>query len=62
MYSSFRDNIWPADLADIQLLSRFNKGIGFLLSAIDSFSKYAPVIPLKYKKLLIVLCFSKGLR
>ena len=25
VYSSFRDNIWGADLADMQLLSKFNK-------------------------------------
>ena len=31
-YSSFRDNIWGADLADMQLLSKFNKGFRFLLS------------------------------
>ena len=27
VYSSFKDNIWGADLADMQLLSKFNKGI-----------------------------------
>ena len=26
VYSSFRDNIWGADLADMQLLSKFNIG------------------------------------
>ena len=31
VYSSFKDNIWCADLADMQLISKFNKGIGFLL-------------------------------
>ena len=35
------DNIWGAELADIQLLSKFNKGIWFLLCVIDLFSKYA---------------------
>ena len=34
----------------MQLLSRFNKGIRFLLCVIDIFSKYAWVVPLKYKK------------
>ena len=29
VYSSFRDNIWGADLADMQLLSKFNKGFRF---------------------------------
>ena len=31
VYSSFRDNIWGADLADMQLISKFNKGFRFLL-------------------------------
>ena len=50
VYFSFRDNIWVADLADMQLLSKFNKGFRFLLCVIDIFSKYAWVIPLKDKK------------
>ena len=50
VYSSFKDNIWGVDLADMQLLSKFNKGIRFLLCAIDIFSKYAFVVPLKDKK------------
>ena len=47
VYSGFKDNIWGADLADIQLISKFNKGFRFLLCAIDIFSKYASVVPLK---------------
>ena len=43
VYSSFIDNIWGADLADMQLISKF-KGIRFLLCVIDIFSKYARVI------------------
>ena len=50
VYSTFKDNIWGADLADMQLISKFNKGFRFLLCAIDIFSKYAWVIPLKDKK------------
>ena len=50
MHSSFKDNIWGIDLADMQLLSKFNKGFRFLLCVIDIFSKYAWVIPLKDKK------------
>ena len=60
MYSSFRENIWGADLADMQLLSKFNKGFRFLLYVIDIFSKYAWVIPLKNKKSIsIVNAFQK---
>ena len=43
VYSSFRDNIWGVDLADMQLFSKFNKGFRFLLSVMDIFSKYACV-------------------
>ena len=45
VYSQFKDNIWGLDLADMQSLSRKNKGIKYLLCAIDLFSKYAFVIP-----------------
>ena len=38
------------DLADMQSLSRKNKGIKYLLCAIDLYSKYVFVIPLKDKK------------
>ena len=50
MYSTFKDNIWGADLADMQLISKFNKGFTFLLCVIDIFSKYAWVVPLNDKK------------
>ena len=46
VYSGFKDNIWGANLADLQLISKFNKGFRFLLCLIDSFSKYAWVIML----------------
>ena len=44
VYSQFKD------LADMQSLSKKNKGIKYLLCAIDLFSKYAFAIPLKDKK------------
>ena len=50
VYSQFKDNIWGVDLADMQSLSRKNKGIRYLLCAIDLYSKYAFVIPLENKK------------
>ena len=59
-YSQFKDNIWGVDLAEMQSLSRKNKGIKYLLCAIDLFSKYAFVIPLKDKKgISIVNAFNK---
>ena len=60
VYSQFRDNIWRVDLADMQSLSRKKKGIKYLLCAIDLYSKYAFVIPLKDKKgISIVNAFNK---
>ena len=50
VHAAFKDNIWGADLADMQLLNKYNKGIRFLLCVIDIFSKYAWVVPLKDKK------------
>ena len=50
IYFRFRDNILGADLADMQLISKFNKGFRFLLCVIDIFSKYAWVVPLKDEK------------
>ena len=47
VYSSFKDNIWGVDLAEMQSLNRYNKRIKYLLCAIDLFSKYAWVIPMK---------------
>ena len=55
VHAAFKDNIWGADLADMQLLSKYNKGIRFLLGVIDIFSKYAWVIPLKDKKGVSIL-------
>ena len=60
VYSQFKDNIWGLDLADMQSLGRKNKGIKYLLCAIDLYSKYAFVIPLKDKKgISIVNAFDK---
>ena len=60
VYSSFKDNIWGADLADMPLISKFNKGLRFLLCIIDLVSKYAWVVALKNKKgVTIVNAFQK---
>ena len=60
VYSSFRDNIWGVDLADMQSLSKYNKGIKYLLCVIDLFSKYAWIIPIKDKKgISVVNAFKK---
>ena len=60
VYSSFRDNIWGVDLADMQSLSKYKKGIKYLLCAVDLFSKYAWVVPLKdIRGISIVNAFQK---
>ena len=60
VYSSFRDNIGGVDFADMQPLSKYNKGNKYLLCVIDLFSKYAWVVPIKNKKRTsIVNAFQK---
>ena len=51
VYSSFKDNvIWGADLVDMQLISKFNKEVWFLLCIINIYSKYTWLVPLKDEK------------
>ena len=50
VHSSFIDNFWGADLADMQLISKLMKKLVFLLCIIDIYSKYVWVVPLKDKK------------
>ena len=50
VYFTFKDKIWGCDLADMQLVSKHNKGIKYLLCVIDLFSKYAWVVPFNDKK------------
>lgn len=44
------DEIWAADLIEIQKFSKWNKGIKYLLMVIDVFSKFGWIKPLKNKK------------
>ena len=40
------DKIWAADLVDMQVFAKFNRGVKYLLAVIDIFSKYGWLIPL----------------
>ena len=58
--SNFINNIWWNDLADIQLIRKFNKRFRFLLFVIDIYNKYTWVILLKDKKgTTIINAFQK---
>ena len=50
IYTGFKDNIWGADLADMQLIIKFNKRFRFLWCVTDIFGKYVWVVPFKDKK------------
>ena len=50
VYVNGIDDQWQADLVDVAALSRHNRGIRFLLTCIDIFSKYAWVLPVKDKR------------
>ena len=54
-HSSFIDNSWGSDLADMQLISKSNKGTRFLLFVIEIFKNYVQVI----KTALQLLMFFK---
>ena len=43
------DHEWQADLVDMSSLNKENDGVNYLLTCIDTFSKYAWVIPLRNK-------------
>ena len=43
------DEIWAADLIDMQAFSKDNNGIKYLLTVIDIFSKFVCIVPLKRK-------------
>ena len=50
VYARFKDNIWAADLAEMESLSSKNKNVKYLLCVIDVFTKYAWVKKVKDKK------------
>ena len=58
VYSPLEVNISSVDLADMQLISKFNKRFIFLLCIIDIYSKYTWVVVLKIKRVLQLLMLS----
>ena len=50
VYSLFKDSDWGANLADMQLISKFRKWFRFLLCVFDIYSKYVWFVPLKWEK------------
>ena len=57
--SSFKDNIWGVDLADMQLISKYNKGIKYLLCVSDFLVNILGLFLLKIKKGIQLLMYSK---
>lgn len=56
------DDLWQADLMDMQSLNKYNKGYNYILVVMDCFSKYAWAEPLKYKnKLNVTHAFQRVL-
>ena len=50
VYARFKDNIWAADLAEMEKFCFRNKNVKYLLGVIDVFTKYARVKKVKDKK------------
>ena len=50
VFSNGTDEIWAADLVEMQKFSKWNKGIKYILMVIDVFSKFGWIVPLQNKK------------
>ena len=50
VYARLKDDIWAADLPEMESLSSKNKNVKYFLSVIDFFTKIAWIKPLKGKK------------
>ena len=59
--SSFKGNNCGADIADMQLISKFNKIFKLLLCVFDIFSKDTWVIPLADKKGITIINAFQGI-
>ena len=62
IYQSILDKIWGDDLEDMQLISKYNKRVIFMLWNFDIYSIYAWVVPLKDRKgITIANTFQKNI-
>ena len=50
-----KGNIWGADFSDIQLISKYKKGVKVLLCVTDIYSQFSWVFPFKKTKLALQL-------
>ena len=62
MHPPFLDNIWDANLADMQLINKLDIGYKFILCVVDIYSKYVWGIPIIDKKNYNYYCFLKHFR
>lgn len=53
--SNYIDDVWQADLCDMQSLSKYNDNFKYLLTVIDLFSKFAWIIVLRNKTSLEII-------
>jgi hypothetical protein len=60
-YVSFIDELWQADLIDMQQFSRQNSGFKYILTVIDCFSKFLFAFPIKTKKTLEIIEVFKSI-
>ena len=47
--SNYKNNIWAADLVDMQEFSDINKNYKYILTVMDLYTRYTWAIPLKNK-------------
>ena len=60
VYARGIDDLWQIDLADLQIISKFNNNNRYLVTCIDVFSKFAFVVPIKTKTAgEVLLAFKK---
>ena len=59
VYSAFKDNIWASDLADMQLISKFNQGFKFFYVSLIFIANMPGLFLEKIKKVSVLLMHFK---